>query len=84
MHFFEAVPGLNGNTRRRRGSFERGYVLSRGKLPATGRFDQSLNFGGILFQVSVQVCDSNFADVVDGWLGLSVQTLNRDRAKSGS
>src|SRR5437660_9222627 len=78
---FHAVPGLQGNALLRWCTFNRRYVLSDSKEPATGFLNQSLSFRHVLLQIGIEVFHIDFRNNVERRFSLSVYILDRHGAK---
>ena len=69
---------MNGNALGGWRAVERGHILPHGEEAPAVRFYCRLGLWRVLFGVRVEVCDVDFCDVVDGWLGLGMKPLNRN------
>src|SRR2546427_8321509 len=78
---FHAVPDLQGNALLRWCTFNRRYVLSDSKEPATGFLNQSLSFRHVLLQIGIEVFHIDFRNNVERRFSLSVYILDRHGAK---
>src|SRR5438309_7987831 len=78
---FHAVPDLQGNALLRWCTFNRRYVLSDSKEPATGFLNESLSFRHVLLQIGIKVFHIDFRNNVERRFSLSVYILDRHGAK---